>query len=170
MGFLSIYLHSWMSINSLNLCLFFFLDLKFSANMSNLWRISFDAMPFVQWIQEIGASKSLHHWICSPKVYELRWGRSSEVLQLQRLIKREYDYLFCTELIKQLIRFNLDLSDFIDNLFIVSLLKDMTFENSKQVQECRWWWWCRGALASAKIQWKICNSSYSVIFEHTYNE
>lgn len=75
-----------------NSCLFFSYntDLKFSTDMSNLRRISFNAMPIVQWIKEVGASKSLYHRVRSPEMYELRWGRSSEVLQLQRLINCEY--------------------------------------------------------------------------------
>lgn len=48
------------------------IDVECITDMSNLRWLSFNAMPFMQRFQEIGASKSLHNGIRSLKVHELR--------------------------------------------------------------------------------------------------
>lgn len=70
--------------------LFHGLDLEFITDVSNLRWISFDAMPFVQRIEEVGASKSFHNRVCSIEMYELRRSWPGKMLQLQRLIKCTY--------------------------------------------------------------------------------
>lgn len=51
-------------------------------HLPNMRRLPTAALPLVQWLQEVGASESLHRWIRGPQVHELRRGWPDQVSQL----------------------------------------------------------------------------------------